>query len=331
MLFCFQAQVLWADEGCNNPDTSQCTEWQSYWLKLENVYDIDIGEVSGKDVLERTAQPVAVGKPFCAVAYYDSNPRTLRNYALHVIGPQRNSSFVLKQGDNKRLPVTLRLTGNTDANSSIRNRSLFNNLIRVSGQNTYSLCRDYNFTIAAEVSRNDILQAMAIGKYQGTFSLIVGSRAGNWYGQSVAARFVVSISISPAYRVSRLEDVHLSQENLTSDGQWYMKDLEFCVFAMGGQHYKMTVNSQLRPSGRFELRNGSSGIPYRVSVLQGRNNWKVFQRGGSTDSRTLSGSEFWNCDGSTNALLRIDMQSADASGKSSGTYSDVMEVTVGPE
>ena len=299
-------------------------------MKIKTLYDIDMEEWNGRDVLSGASPPVKTGASFCVVSFHQlpTRERSMRDYDITVSGLNNGSSFILRQG-SKSLPVTLRLRGRSNTNSHISNQSLFNNTITVNGLNSDSLCRKYQYTIRAEISSSDILQYQAVGRYEGTFVLRANSISP---AQEIEQDFKVSINLTPAYQVTRLRDVHLSESSMSPDGRWYLEDVRFCVFAMGAQHYKMSVNSQLRPSGRFEIRNDSgAGIPYRINILQGGNNWKIFHQEGSTDPGTLTGSGALNCNGRTNVTLRIDMQTANVAGKPSGVYRDVMVVTVGPE
>ena len=328
-ILCISMPQAWADSDCLIDDIADCVFGGQYNLKLKRLYDIDMGQWSGQGVVNGSTPPATDGRRFCILAYEDlSSGRNIGNYKIEITGPKEGSSFVLSQNSHL-LPVTLRVTGKRPANENIKNHSFADGSVEVTGNNSRTACRDYEFSLSAEVSREDVLQRMAVGNYTGTFTLWADS---DLPIRRVRENFVVTLSIIPVYQVSKLKDVELDSTDTSSDGIWLYDDMGFCVFSMGGRDYKMTLNSQLRPSEPFELRNSlGQGIPYRADVQLNDGSWKIFTSSGTTDSGSMTGSGVLDCGGATNALIRIGVQTADTNGKRSGGYKDIVVVTVGPE
>ncbi|WP_281647250.1 hypothetical protein [Parendozoicomonas sp. Alg238-R29] len=316
-----------ADDDCLLDNIADCVQNGSWEMKLKRLYDIDMGQWSGQAILDGSTQPATDGRRFCILAYRpQGGGRIVRDYNIDVTGPFEDSSYVLRQG-SKSLPVTLTLKGQKSANSYIDD-SLANGTVSVDGINSESQCKNYEFSIIAEVSSTEILNRTAVGRYQSTFALVAYSTEG--FSQTVTEDFVVTLDVIPVYQVNQLQDVVLDENKITPENRVY-EDLDFCVFAMGAIQYKMSLRSQVRPSSSFELQSGGDSIPYRARVELDDGTWNDFTQAGSTSVGTLTGSGVLNCGGSPNSRIRIDFPKPQLDGLTAGTYTDTMEVTVEPE
>ncbi len=334
MLTAFCLPVM-GDDDCDQNAIADCDFEGTAALKLKRLFDIDMGEWSGHSLLEGVTQPAQDGRRFCIIAYNELTPRVIHDYSVTAsaesIGGRPSAvdgEFVLRQGDNI-LPVSLRLKGMGPAVSIIDYELTPGIALSVQGHNTYTSCINYEYVIQVQVSRDDVLNYGASGSYRGKFSIgaftfIDGKLL------RVQENFTVSMTVTPAFQVNKLDDVTLNENQTTPDGRVY-QDMHFCVFAMGERNYRLSLSSQLRPAEPFTLDNGvGRAFPYRARVRLDNGNWDDFIAPGSTADGTLKGHNTLNCAGGENSTIRIDFAGADTPTQA-GFYRDIMEIVVGPE
>ncbi len=329
VFICFWVPTAWGmDASCNNPDAA-CIEDSRYELKLKRFFNIDLDTFSGVNIVNGGMLPTVDGKIFCIVNYRPRSNFQLREmypYSLRLNGLNKASPAVLKKAQREDLPVRLKLKGQSLATLDQDENLSDGNFVTQKSYNLAQNCKDYSFVIEAYVDREDVLTKGAVGVYENTFNLLIDGDINNELdldGDFVISKpFTVKVEITPALQVSQLRDVGLDNKKLSDV-------MKFCVFSLEGGNYKLSLSSQYRPNQLFTLQDngGASRIPYTVSV--GGVNYSA----ATGDILRSGASKVLECGGigNTNEEITIQVTMGNASLVPAGTYTDVMEVTVGPE
>ncbi|MTI11825.1 hypothetical protein [Sansalvadorimonas verongulae] len=247
------------------------------------------------------------------------------HYDLSVMD-MHGENFALRTGSSV-LPVTFTIKGTGAATSSLDEALKRNSdSIEIQGNPQFTRCADYGFSITMRVQGSDIVDSGSAGYYNGEFQL-----KGVVNGKQTSSKFYVQLKIINQFQVTQVKDIAMTKNNIS--GGWLQGDMDFCVYAVFGGNYKMSVDSQLRPGRRFELQNGVGGaIPYRVNIrYSDLSKWTPLLQRGESEPGTLVASNKRNCGGSPNVRIRIDTPESKIPSALTGLYRDVQVVTVGPE
>ncbi|WP_281647809.1 hypothetical protein [Parendozoicomonas sp. Alg238-R29] len=136
----------------------------------------------------------------------------------------------------------------------------------------------------------------------------------------------VSVEIPETVKISALDDVDLYYRDLS--GGWLWKETKFCVFSSNGGWYRMELDGQNNPGGRFQLSSSvNQRMNYRISFKDMRSGWYSTERGRQLPSR-YQGSRYPDCGNNRNATIRVEIYYRDLHSVPTDTYTDVLTVTV---
>ncbi len=122
-------------------------------------------------------------------------------------------------------------------------------------------------------------------------------------------------------KVSKLKDVNLTEYN---NSQNSAEELPFCVYVTDGDQYVLRANgSNDDYKNKFNLKNGSDNVVYKMDFSPNNSGWQADIRPG--DSLYGYGSTTESCNSAYNAKLRIYLDDSPAG---SGTYRDTVTLTV---
>lgn len=312
-------RAFYDDASCNHPD-SACIEEPWNLLKIKRMSDIDMREWQGQKSVTADNDSASGSKKLCIFASTNTSQyskRTVRDYIVKL----NETNPVLSDRWGNKIPVTLTLIGIGEATSGVR-QNLNLGSVTVRGNNAYTVCRNYEFMIQAEVWKQDILANAIPGFYSGAFSLQVDEISP---ARSLRSPdFYVALQVNPVAQVSRLKDV-----DLKVTGSGYSGTMDFCIFTLGAGAYWLSLDSGNQPSGTFSLRasGGRHSLPY-CAVFKGTGgSEQTFTRAGYT-REPYYGHRLSNCGGGTNASIRIEVTGTNKA--PTGIYREVMMVTVEP-
>ncbi|WP_062265970.1 hypothetical protein [Endozoicomonas arenosclerae] len=303
-----------------------------YWLKLKRLFDLDMGEWGGEQLVSGSTVAAQDGRLFCIISYsvprWQYNPaRTLYDYQVQITGPQLAGQFVLQpQGQGGAgLPVKLTLKGvqgDATANVNFSNWTAFNT---VQGLDEYEVCRKNELSILAEVTKADILQNARAGQYQSQFTVTAQSN-----NLTVSKSFLVTLQVKPSIMISGLNDVELNFDGVNNVQSM---DQSYCVFNLGGEAFEL-MGESTHGQGVFALKNGNSFIEYGIETIpvnSGNNNWTDLVESTYVSGNNWAGAFSQDCQGSAgNMKFRINIPAQNMSSKPSGIYRDTVQLTVIP-
>ena len=299
-------------------------------LKLQGLSDLLLGQWKGEERLESSTESCVSGKPFCVIsfsknAWYGFHDYHSRDYEMRLRGPVDSDGRFVLSSFRGEIPVSFSLLGKgrtVAGKSKIFTRE--DSIYIHSYGNPDETCEDYAFLFSAQINRNDILANGSEGRFRGHFELDVRDTNS---GLTLRKLFKVAVRIRTIFRLSGIKDVFLDVRN--TKGEWLYKDMDFCVHVLNGGWYRINVQGQNNPNGELVLRNGPNTMPYRMSYQTSNDrNWRIINKSGYVGWYFL-GSRSFDCDGSSNAVIRVEIQSKYLRDRYPGSYTDVVEVTVG--
>lgn len=302
----------------------------SIQLKLQGLNDLSLGQWRGEERLETSTESGASGKTFCVIsfsknAWYGWHDYHSRDYEMRLRGPVDSDGRFALRSFRGEIPVSFSLQGKgrtVVGQSKIFTRE--DSIYIHSYDNPDETCDDYAFLLSAQVNRNDILANGSEGRFWGFFQLDVRDVHS---GLTLTKIFRVAVRIRKTFRLSGIRDVFLDARNV--NGEWLFKNMDFCVHVLNGGWYRINVQGQNNPDGELILRNGPNTMPYRMSYQTTHDpNWHVINRSGYF-GQYFQGSRSFDCDGTSNATIRVEIHSNDLRNRHPGSYTDVVEVTVG--
>ncbi|CAM3433468.1 hypothetical protein [Parendozoicomonas haliclonae] len=198
------------------------------------------------------------------------------------------------------------------------------------GHNNQS-CSAYSFTLQA-VATSDLIDEYGLGgRRQGWLSFKITAQGhGRLYYDQV--HLYLDLSIIPVYKISKTRNIVLNRHDI-QPGNWLWEDMYFCVYGTGGARYSMTLDSS-NSGGKFVLMNSrGESIQYLPSVRDtspyGYCDVTPSQPGKINCSFISSRSQ--TCNGGTNARFRAAIPMRNLKPLDAGSYSDIMQITIGPE
>ena len=317
-------QAYFDDPSCNNPDSS-CIEEPQNLLKIKRISDVYLGDWHGQKRLTATNGSASDGKKFCILASNNTfiiSDRQVRDYTVRL----NSGRPLIRESGGSEIPITLKLIGTGPATSGI-NQNMNQGEVMVKGNNSHTVCRDYEFNIEAQVLQQDVLENAQPGYYYGVFSFQVDEI--NPARTLRSPDFFVELMVHPVAQVSQLKDVNI--KSTRSHNGFFTNTIDFCAFTLGAEPYRLSLDTQNNPSGDFYLTDsgGRYNIPYQVTFKGSGDLSQVFNRAGSTHMKYY-GDRILNCGGGTNASISIEVPAKQAVKLPSGIYQDVMKVTVEP-
>ncbi len=312
------------DSGCNNTNAA-CIEEPNNILKIKRMSDVDLGEWQGQPSKTASSGGTSGGLNLCILAasvHKVFSKRKARDYTVELNG--RHS--VLRNQGRSSIPVTLRLIGQGEGTAGIRH-DFVNGSVLIRGNDNYTVCRNYEFRIEAEVLLRDIITNAQSGYYQGIFSLQVTELQP--FRSLRSPEFIVSLYINAVTQVTQLKDVIIKATNAVNGK--FSTTMDFCVFALDSTAYKLRLETQNNYNRKFHLldNNSRNPLPYQVKFSSFGVRAEVFKQAGYT-SHFHFGHRQLNCGGTTNASINIEVQARQAIQAPMGVYQDVMKITVEP-
>ena len=197
----------------------------------------------------------------------------------------------------------------------------------VKGNNSFAVCRDYEFSIEAEVLQKDILENAQPGDYSGAFSFQVDEI--NPARTLRSPDFHVELLVNAVSQVSQLKDVNLKA--VRARNGYFSSAMDFCAFTLGGDAYRLSLDTQNNPTGDFYLSDagGRHFLPYQITFRGSGGGSQAFNKAGCTSGQYF-GDRMLNCSGGTNASISVEVPAKQAAELPIGKYQDVMKVTVEP-
>ena len=352
LLFCSRAfAAIDGDCSSNAGVSSDCKsvvfytgwpfyEYRDYSIKLKRLFDIDLGEWGGDEITNGDTEAASDGRRFCLIAYHERGnqvDRRMEDLQVDFSGPVADGQFVLQPagGGTSAIPVTLSIKGTSNsAHSSVNANLLTDTPLNLTAAAGKRLCKNNELIISATVNRNDIFALAKTNSYKSSFTL-TGRRAVPNSGipagdKSVSITFDVSISIVSLVQISGLEDITLNMQS----GPVIEDDQDFCVFTFGTTGFEIK-GASANGSGQFLLNSSGTTIPYQVTVGSSNgeeSNQAVLAEGADFISNSAwQGAKSMLCQSDPeNMKVIISIQQTDAATKPTGSYQDVLELTVAP-
>lgn len=228
----------------------------------------------------------------------------------------RNGRYEL-ESDSGRLPVTVQWRA---GGSGLENFAAGSRSSSVTGARN---CNQNNAAIRVSLTESAI-EAAAPGEYKGQFSITPVTGA---FLSHTHSEVSFSITVPPLVRISRLNDMTLTQRNNRDNG--YEQDEWFCVFSQGGS-YTIAASGGPGVIDPFQLRNGNERLDYQVLLSTRNNGNRLREVQPGERQRVNRGSRQLSCGGRDNARAQVRISDRALSGKPVGTYRGVLYLTVEP-
>ncbi|WP_299734828.1 hypothetical protein [uncultured Endozoicomonas sp.] len=293
-------------------------------IGLENQTVTLTGEdiVNGNDVIYGQQE-------YCTLSYTrpssTSNPSSWsRNpFDVQMDGDTFDNRFVLTNGSS-RLPVSFKWRGGAPVNGTSAWEEPAPNGLTASQQGAIS-CEDKPNSqawVRFEVLQSQ-LSSLLPGTYRGLFKVDMGS-ANSLYHADVN----FTVNLPRLVRISGLDDMNLTERGRGQYNDRFRQEEQFCVFVSGGGNYRIRASGGTASTTPFLLDNGVDTVPYRVRLSSdGANNLTVDPGQWITAE---NGSTSLDCNGSTNAKLRIVLLDEWLQDKPAGVYKGTLYLTVEP-
>ena len=228
-----------------------------------------------------------------------------------------NGQYQLTDG-NKRLPVTVEWK----AGGSGYQRFIHGGeSTPVAGSDN---CNRNNAAIRVSLTASAV-EGADPGEYEGEFGItpVLEGFFGDYSFRTVS----FSVTVPPLVRISRLNDMTLTQRNDRNNG--YEQDEWFCVFSQGSA-YTIAASGGPGATDPFQLRNGNERLDYQVLLSTRNNGNRLREVQPGEQQRVNRGSRQLSCGGQDNARAQVQISDRALSGKPVGTYRGVLYLTVEP-
>jgi hypothetical protein len=167
------------------------------------------------------------------------------------------------------------------------------------------------------------------GTYSETFAMDVCRISGGGYAEC-SAQVNFSVTLPELIQITNLDDVNLG----TWSGSGDMQITEdFCVFRNGQGGFSITTNGSNDAGGNFNLRS-TANLPYTIEYSQG-GAFLAASPGTAVPfaSSGFTGDSVRDCavSGGTNTSIRFTVSESELNSKTSGTFSDTIDIFVIPD
>jgi hypothetical protein len=284
-------------------------------IQISGLDDISLGSWTGSGGL--------IGSDtYCVISTRGSGSQRV-SYNVGAYGPHYSNGYFYLQrvGSSSRLPISFKWTGNRGGTYTMRDYPSTN--FYTGNQYGARSCSEANSVarIDIEVSASALGSAQA-GIYRGNFQ-IDAYQAGTPYHTTIRS-FVVEIP--ELVQITQLDDIDLGHYDGANDK---VAEESICIFRNGGGDYRLRASGGNGSNDPFILNNGVNTLPYEVAVREGSQ--PFVQRNPGQSLNNLSGSRYKNCNGSTNADVRITVRNTAMQAATPGSYNGVLYLTAEPQ
>ena len=177
-----------------------------------------------------------------------------------------------------------------------------------------------------------------IGNINGKLSFYIGGQSHGSEEWADYTYVTIPIVNPPSVKVSKLKDIKL-MSFVPGSGDKIESAINFCVYSSSAsKNYNVYFSSRYNPSVGLPFKlmmypgdmSNERTISYDVSFKdQSNNQWETVSSA-QWLSGNYEGSDNENCNGGTNASLKVGVFRSNLTGKISGAYHDTLEIMVEP-